>query len=185
MKYFEKFPLVWHQLIGVKEDDQVLLQNLTRRVMVVKKIRDIEGLLLPYTVFDGETPRSFAERVYGSFELFWIPCLINGIMDIVEDWPKPERRIIEELTARYGLDGMWDVKYYVDEFGHETDPRAIRLAYGLGSMDDSTIITNYGLTGITYHDDAINKNEAKRNIQVLDPDYVSSFVNQLEQELTK
>lgn len=184
MKYFEKFPLVWHQLVGVKEDDQVLLQNLTRRVMVLPKIRDIEGLLLPYEIFDGETPRSFAERVYGSFELFWIPCMINGIMDISKDWPKPERRVVEELTNEYGLDGMWDVKYYVDQFGRETDARAIKMAYGL-NLDEQTIIANYGLTPVTYHDDAINKNDAKRSIKVLDPDYVSTFVNQLEQELTK
>ena len=157
MKFFEKFPLVWHQLIDCQQDDQVLLQNLSRRVMIIQKIKDIEGLLLPYNIYDGETPRSFAERVYGSFELFWIPCMINSIMDINNDWPKPEQRIVEELIAQYGLDGM----------------------------DDSQIIANYGLTGISYHDDAINKNQAKRAIQVLDPDYVSMFVSQLEQELSK
>lgn len=184
MKYFEKFPLVWHLLQGVQENDQVLLQNLTHRVMPLRKIRDLEGLLLPYTVFDGETPRSFAERVYGSFELFWIPCMINGIMDINKDWPKPERRVVEELTADYGLDGMWDTAYYVDQFGNKTDARAIKFAYGL-DLDEPSIIANYGLTAVSYHDDAINKNEAKRSIQVLDPDYVSSFVNQLEQELAK
>lgn len=184
MKYFEKFPLVWHQLQDVQENDQVLLQNLTRRVMILQKIKDIEGLLLPYTIQDGETPRSFAERVYGSFELFWIPCLINGIMDINKDWPKPERRIVEELTADYGIDGMWDTAYYVDQFNNVTDVRAIKFAYNL-DLDEPSIIANYGLTAVSYHDDAISKNEAKRNIQVLDPDYVSSFVNQLEQELAK
>lgn len=184
MKFFEKFPLVWHQLVDAKEDDQVLLQNLTRRVMIIPKIRDIEGLLLPYNIFDGETPRSFAERIYGSFELFWIPCMINGILDINKDWPKPERRIVEELTAQYGLDGMWDTAYYVDQFGHQTDARAIKMAYGL-ELDEPSIIANYGLTAVSYHDDAIAKNEAKRSINVLDPDYVSSFVNQLEQELAK
>ena len=111
--------------------------------------------------------------------------MINSIMDINNDWPKPEQRIVEELIAQYGLDGMWDIKYYVDQFGHETDVRAIRMAYDLGDMDDSLIIANYGLTGITYHDDAINKNQAKRAISVLDPDYVSMFVSQLEQELSK
>lgn len=184
MKYFEKFPLVWHQVVGSENNDQVLLQNLTRRVMVVQKIRDIEGLLLPYDIFDGETPRSFAERVYGSFELFWIPCLINSIMDINADWPKPERRVVEELTNDYGLDGMWDTAYYVDQYGNKTDARAIKHAYGL-DLDEPSIIANYGLTAVSYHDDAIAKNEAKRSIMVLDPDYVSTFVNQLEQELTK
>lgn len=181
MRYFEKFPLVWHELIGSNQD-QVLLPNLTRRAMVLQKIRDLEGILLPYTVFDGETPFTFAERVYGSFELYWIPCLVNGIIDIRQDWPKPERRVVEELTAQYGLDGMWDTAYYVNEFGIETDARALRLAYGL-DLDDSVIAATYGLTAVSYHDDAINKNEAKRNIRVLDPDYVSVFVNQLEQEL--
>jgi hypothetical protein len=184
MKYFEKFPLVWHQLVDAQENDSILLQNLTRRVMILQKIKDIEGLLLPYKIFEGETPRSFAERVYGSFELFWIPCLINGIMDINKDWPKPEQRIVEELMADYGIDGMWDTAYYVDQFNNVTDARAIKFAYGL-ELDEPSIIANYGLTAVSYHDDAISKNEAKRSIKVLDPDYVSSFVNQLEQELAK
>ncbi|WPJ72128.1 hypothetical protein DEEACLCL_00111 [Salmonella phage CRW-SP2] len=185
MNYFESFPLVWHQLVEADSNDLVLLQNLTRRVMILPKIKDIEGLLLPYSIKEGETPRLFAERVYGSFELFWIPCIINGIMDINKDWPKPERRVIEELTADYGLDGMWDTAYYVNEYGTETDPRALRIAYGLDGMSDANIIANYGLTAVSYHDDAIAKNEAKRNISVLDPDYVSVFVAQLEQELSK
>lgn len=185
MNYFESFPLVWHQLVDAGSNDLVLLQNLTRRVMILPKIKDIEGLLLPYSIKEGETPRLFAQRVYGSLELFWIPCIINGIMDITNDWPKPERRVIEELTARYGLDGMWDTAYYVNEYGVETDPRALRIAYGLTGMSDANIIANYGLTAVSYHDDAIDKNEAKRNISVLDPDYVSVFVAQLEQELSK
>lgn len=185
MKYFEKFPLVWHQLVGDEDDDMVLLPNLTRRVMVLQKIKDIEGLLLSYKIFEGETPRSFAERVYGSFELFWIPCMINGIMDISKQWPKPERRVVEELTELYGLDGMWDTMYYADQFGNESDPAALRIAYGLTGMADSDIVANYGLTAVSYHDHYIAENEAKRQISVLDPDYVSAFVSQLEQELSK
>lgn len=185
MNYFENFPLVWHQLVDADSNDSVLLQNLTRRVMVLPKIKDLEGILLPYSIKEGETPRLFAERVYGSFELFWIPCLINGIMDINKDWPKPERRIIDELTAEFGLDGMWDTAYYVNEFGKETDPRALRYAYDLGNMSDADIIANYGLTAVSHHDHAIAVNEAKRAISVLDPDYVSVFVSQLQQELSK
>ncbi|AIM51488.1 base plate wedge 53 family protein [Dickeya phage phiDP10.3] len=79
---------------------------------------------------------------------------------------------------------MWDTAYYVDQFNNVTDARAIKFAYGL-DLDEPSIIANYGLTAVSYHDDAISKNDAKRNIQVLDPDYVSSFVNQLEQELAK
>lgn len=56
MKFFEKFPLVWHQLIDCQQDDQVLLQNLSRRVMIIQKIKDIEGLLLPYNIYDGVSP---------------------------------------------------------------------------------------------------------------------------------
>lgn len=185
MNYFENFPLVWHKLVNADSNDLILLQNITRRVMVLPKIRDIEGLLLPYKIKDGETPRLFAERVYGSFELFWIPCIINGVMDISEDWPKPERRVVEELTDKYGLDGMWDTAYYVNEYGVETDPRALKYAYNLGDIPLDNIAADYGLTAVSYHDDAINKNEAKRDINVLDPDYVSVFVSQLEQELNK
>ena len=180
MRYFEKFPMVWHA-IGLNE--QVLLPNLTRRVMIVSKIRDIEGVLLPYRIHEGETPRTFAQRVYGSFELFWVVLLINKIVDQMEEWPKPESRVVEELTAMYGLDMMWDTRHYVNEYGVETDPGAIRIDYDLVGMSDEDVAANYGLTPVSYHDDAIAKNEAKRSIYVLDPDYINLFVDQLEQEM--
>lgn len=180
MNYFEKFPLVWHTL---EDGDQVLLQNLTRRVSVVQKIKDIEGLLLPYTISDGETPRQFAQRFYGSFELFWVVLLVNGIIDPVSGWPKPEQRIIDELIDQYGMDGMYSTRHYVNEYGIETDPMALRIAYGLKGYTDDTIIGDYGLKAVSYHDYAIDQNDKLRSVQVLHPDYITGFVSQFEQEL--
>lgn len=183
MNYFENFPLIWHTLVGDDDGDMVLLANITRRVMLVDKIRNVEGILMSYQISDGETPREFAERVYGSFELFWIPLIINKMFDVTNEWPKPIDRIGEELIETFGYDGMWETKHYVNEFGAVTDPRALRYAFNLGDMPDSTIIANYGLTPVSYHDFYMAENEAKQNILVLNPDYVTVFVNQLEQEL--
>lgn len=181
MNYFENFPLIWHTLVN--DGDMVLLTNITQRVMVVDKIRNIEGILMSYQISDGETPRQFAQRVYGSYELFWIPLIINKIFDVTNEWPKPLDRIGEELIEVYGYDGMWETKHYVNEFGVETDPRALRIAYELGDMSDENIIAGYGLTPVSYHDYYTAQNEAKQDILVLNPDYVTLFVNQLEQEL--
>lgn len=178
MPYFETFPLVWHTL---PDGDQVLLQNLTRRVMIVDKIKDLEGMLLPYTISDGETPRQFAERVYGSFELFWVTLLINKIVDPVAGWPRPEQRVIDELESSYGIDGMYNTAYYVNEYGIKSDPKALRIAYGLGDMTDDNIISLYSLTPVNYHDDAIAQNDKLRDVKVLHPDYVNNFVSQFEQ----
>uniref|UniRef100_A0AAU8KZ54 Baseplate wedge protein n=1 Tax=Serratia phage Kevin TaxID=3161161 RepID=A0AAU8KZ54_9CAUD len=181
MNYFENFPLIWHTLVN--DGDMVLLANITQRVMVSDKIRNIEGILMTYQISDDETPRQFAERVYGSFELFWIPLIINKIFDVTNEWPRPVNRIGDELVETYGVDGMWETKHYVNEFGIVTDPRALRYAYNLGDMPESNIIANYGLTPVSYHDYYMGLNEAKQSIQVLNPDYVTVFVNQLEQEL--
>lgn len=180
MAYFENFPLIWHTL---PDGDQVLLQNITRRVMIVDKIKDIEGMLLPYTITDGETPRQFAERFYGSFELFWVVLLINGILDPVAGWPRPEQRIIDELEDKYGIDGMYDTAYYVNEYGIKSDPMALRIAYDLQEFTDENIISLYGLKAVSYHDDAIAQNDKLRDIKVLHPDYVNNFVSQFEQVL--
>ncbi|AIX13033.1 baseplate wedge component [Erwinia phage phiEa2809] len=180
MKFFENFPLVWHTL---PDNDQVLLQNLTRRVMPTSKIKHLDGLLLPYTISDGETPRQFAQRFYGSFELFWVVPLINGIHDLTSQWPKPEQRIVDELMERYGIDGMYDTRHYVNEYGVETDPAAMRIAYGMTGVTDDAIIGDFGLRAVSYHDYEIAQNEKLRDVQVLHPDYLTDFVNQFDQEL--
>lgn len=180
MKFFEKFPLIWHTL---EDNEQVLLQNITRRVMVVDKIKNIEDLLLEYDVTDGETPRQFAQRVYGSFELFWVVLLINRITDPVKQWPVPDQRITDYLIDRYGEEGMWETKHYVNEYGVETDIEAMRIAFGLEGQTDDTVIANYGLQPVTFHDDMVNQNEKKKNLKILHPDYITQFVAQFEREL--
>lgn len=180
MAYFEQFPLVWHKL---PDNDQVLLQNITRRAMIVDSIKDLDGILLPYIISDGETPRQFAQRFYGSFELFWVTLLVNKIFDPVTGWPKPEQRVVDELIENYGMDGMYDTAYYTNEYGVITDPAALRIAYGLTGVADDTIIANYGLTAVTYHDAAIEKNDKLRSVNVLHPDHVNNFVKQFEREI--
>lgn len=180
MPYFENFPLIWHTL---EDGDQVLMQNITRRVMRTDKIKDIEGMLLPYTISDGETPRQFAQRFYGDYELYWVIPLINQIIDPVSAWPRPEQRVVDELIENYGEDGMYDIAYYVNEYGIKTDPAAMRIAYGLTGVTDDTIIGDYGLKAVTIHDDAIAANDKLRSVKVLHPDYVTNFVSQFEQVL--
>lgn len=181
MRYFENFPVVWHKLVGT--NDQVLIQNITRRVVVVDGLGDIEGLLLDYNIFDGETPRAFAERVYGSFELFWVVCLINGIFDIAGQWPKPEKRVLAGLMAQYGQSGMYAVKHYVDVYGTVTDPLAQKLAHNDIDATDEQAISRYNLYPVTYYDYELDQNNRKRAVKVLDPDYVALFAAQLEKEL--
>jgi len=180
MGYFEKFPLVWHTL---EDGDQVLLQNLTRRVALVRGMKNFREVTLPYEISDGETPRQFAERFYGNHDYFWVTLLINGIYDPVSGWPRPIQRVVDELTDRYGQDGMYDTRHYVNEYGVETDPAAMRIAYGLTGYTDDTIIGDYGLRPVSYHDYEIEKNDKLRNIRVLNPDYLANFVAQFEREL--
>ncbi len=184
MRYFEKFPMIWHTVNTYQGDDQVLLTNITRRVAVIKKITGIERALLPYKIQEKETPRQFAQRVYGSFELFWVVLLVNQISNINKEWPKSSEVITEELQKTYGV-GYHNVVHHIETpDGKETDIESIRWDNSIpDNVTDEQIVSEYGLRNVSVYEFYFLDNENKREIKVLDPEYLSVFVDQLEREL--
>lgn len=184
MRYFEKFPMIWHTVSTNQGDDQVLLTNITRRVTVVRKITGLERALLPYKIQEKETPRQFAQRVYGSFELFWVVLLINQISNINKDWPKSSEVLTEELRQAYGEKYHQVIHHIETPDGKETDIESIRWHNSIDdNVSDDQIVSEYGLRTVSVYDFYFHENEKKREIKVLDPEYLSIFVDQLEREL--
>lgn len=184
MRYFEKFPMVWHQLVGTS--DQVMLTNLTKRVSAIRNLRGLDQALLPYKIQERETPRQFAHRVYGSFELFWVVLLINNISDIHEQWPKDQDTLTKELLDIHGYEMYGKLHHYRNIYGNATDVPAIRNQFGIpDSVTDDVIISDHQLTKVSVYDYYFEENENKREIMVLDPEYISIFIDQFERELRK
>ncbi|CAL9983428.1 baseplate wedge subunit [Vibrio phage K469] len=179
---FEYFPQRW---FTDASGDQILMTNICRRVSVPKEFKTNATLYMTYSIRDGETARDIAERLYNDSGLFWVIYLVNGIHDIMNQWPIQAQQLNDQLLAQYGWEGMAAVHHYEDPNGLITDLHALRVRVGDLSLTDAEVISRFSLKAVTIEDYEQLANDNKRNIKLVDPDHASRFKSQIEELLNE
>ena len=68
--YFDSFPKIFYDSKG--DGNPKIVTNLLRRVAIRAKVRSNVLLYDTYSVKNGETPESIADKLYKAPELHWI-----------------------------------------------------------------------------------------------------------------
>ena len=88
--YFDTFPKI---LYDSKGDGQVkIVTNLLKRVAIRTKVKNNTSLFDTYTVQNGDTPESIADKLYDDPELHWVVLMVNDITDRYHQWPMYEQQ---------------------------------------------------------------------------------------------
>ena len=153
--YFEQFPLIPYDALGDGNPKDVT--NLLRRVKVRSKIKQNAALFDTYIVKEGETPEMIADRLYNDVQLHWVVLLFNDITDRYSQWPMTTGAFNKFVKDKYD-DAISSIHHY--EITETTD------------YPSATPITNYEYE--------IAEQDKLRRIQLLDPQFVSSFVNEFK-----
>ena len=166
--YFNNFPLIPYDATGTGE--LKVVTNLLRRVGVRAKVKANTMLYDTYDVRNGETPESIAFKLYDDAELHWVILLVNDITDRFHDWPLTEAQFLQFIKDKYtNVDA---IHHY--EISQESGDTSIKINIGTSNTDypSATAITNYE------HEQEVQ--DAKRKIRLLDPSYVSDFVEEFK-----
>lgn len=158
MSYFKHFPLINGYRLG---NDSYLITDITRRTGFDFSGFEADRVSIEYSIKEGETPEIIADRMYDSADLYWIILMFNQIHDINEDWP----------LSQPSLDSYIEDTY--------TDPNAIHHyeSIATGFVVDSDHV-DYDRLPVTNAEFEYNLNESKRNIRLIDPDYVGYIKSQ-------
>ena len=166
--YFDNFPTIVYdaEKEGVYKD----VKNLLRRVGIRAKVKANTLLFDTYDVRNGETPESLAFKLYGDAELHWVIMLVNNITDRYHDWPMTEAQFLQFVKDKY--DNVDAVHHY--EITQTSGDTSIKIDVGTDNTNysDATLITNY-----EYEQE---QQDAKRKIRLLDPSYMSDFVEEFK-----
>jgi len=166
--YFDNFPTIVYdaEKEGVYKD----VKNLLRRVGIRAKVKANTLLFDTYDVRNGETPESIAFKLYGDAELHWVIMLVNNITDRYHDWPMTEAQFLQFVKDKY--DNVDAVHHY--EITQTSGDTSIKIDVGTDNTNysDATLITNY-----EYEQE---QQDAKRKIRLLDPSYMSDFVEEFK-----
>ena len=175
MAYFDRFPLMAYDVAGDK--NYKLLPDILKRVKLRTGIRSGTFLFDDYDVKDGEKPEDVAYKWFGDPELHWIILMTNNITDRFYQWPLTQPQFQEYLEDKYGAGSEDAVHHYekTTDSGRTSSNGPSDYSHKVECNSDDgipDIITNR-----QYEQRLQDK---YRSIRLLDPQYLTTFVEEFE-----
>ncbi len=190
--YFNIFPKIDYDISKSGITKNVV--DLTVRYAIKTKIKNRSATYYNYIIKDGERPDTLANRFYDDSKLDWVVLMVNDIVDPLYDWPLNYQNFRNYLTKKYGSiseaqQGVHHYEQIVRTAGYQTSS-----AYeGYDEIGDplSEIIVEVDLETytslvatdrkvVTNYDYEQNLNEKKREILILDKDWLFKILSEVE-----
>jgi len=188
MSYFRELPDIDYQSqLSSKNSslNYVRVKNLFRRVKLRDDLQNVFTLFNKYQISEGERPDTVAERIYGSSDLDWVVLLSANIINVRNEWPLSNRDLYRFVEEKYGLDRMYEIKYYQTTEVKNNNGNLILPAGKVVDSDftipnpDNPYITLNPVVGVSNYDYEIDKNNQKRSIYILKPQYLQQYLNDI------
>lgn len=205
MSYFRELPDVQYQSNlshKISSQEYVRIKNLFRRVKILDSIQDQVTLFNRYVILEGQRPDNVAEAVYGSSDRDWIVILTANITNIRDQWPLSNNDLYRYAENKYGT-ALNDIHHYetlevIDSKGRLILPEGQRVdqnftipapydftlngnSYIAVGAYDNTQYSGSGtinpVIGVSNFDYETIKNEEKREIFLLKPEYIQQYLN--------
>ena len=164
--YFGHFPLIPYDSVG--DGNFKLVTNLLKRVAVRSKVKTNVLVFDTYDVKSGETPELIADKLYNDPELHWVVLMMNDITDRYHQWPLNENQFLAHINDKYS---NVDATHHY-EISQTSGDTTIKIDIGTDNTDHS------GATAITNYEYEVAREDKKRQIRLLDPAYIESFVGE-------
>tara|TARA_B100000214_G_scaffold232894_1_gene170014 strand:- start:844 stop:1380 length:537 start_codon:yes stop_codon:yes gene_type:complete len=178
MAYFQQFPKIMYDIKG--DGNLKLVPDIFRRIKVKSKIKDNLSLLDKFDVESGDTPESIAYKVYGDAEYFWVICLMNNIVNRYYDWPLDEYSFQKFLSEKYtNPDAVHH--YEKPQSSGETESQAPGDYSHMVEVNSNAV----GAQAVSNAEYERRIQDEKRQIQVLQPQYLSAFVSEFRKLIRK
>jgi hypothetical protein len=189
MAYFKNIPNILYLQYKKNPFDghYIEIKNIFSRIKIVDSVLPSATVFEDYYVKESERPDSIAFDRYGDPGLDWTILMINKISNFYEDWPKD----------RNSLDDYINLKY--------TDPskpqsyRTIAQTYKGQKVLDAGLEVGESFQFVKPNGDVVPKlesrapfsfyeyesklNDSKREILILNPEYIDQFVEIVIEEM--
>ena len=173
MSYFAQFPKIQYDIKG--DGNVNVIPDIFRRIKLKNKIRDNLVILDKYDLTDGEKPEDVAFKIYGSVDYYWVVLLINNIVDRYYDWPMGFQEFEDYVNDKYAEPGA---------IHHYEVKQSSGRQEGLEPEDYTHFIevnaNHQGAQSVSNYEYEQRLQNQKRQIKILNPDYLSSFIEEFE-----
>ena len=191
MGYFRELPdLQYQSFLSNSNSSQnyLTVKNLFRRCKLRDDLQNVFTIFNKYQIQEGARPDTVAEEIYGSAELDWVVLMTAGIINVRNEWPLSDRDIYNYAEKIYGSQLNAIHHYETTEVkdsngrlilpsGKDVDP-----TFTIPDPNDHEETLN-PVVGIGNYEYEVIKNEKKRSIYLLKPQYLQQFLNDMRQEM--
>ncbi len=164
------------------------VKNLFKRAVIRDDIFNDVTAFTKYSVEGDERPDSVAYDFYGDSGLDWVVLTTNNIVHVRDEWPMSNRDFLTYLNEKYTSEELSNVHHYEtreirDESNTLIQPAGIRVKsdYSVTYVENDTVKTKSSIKMLTFLEHETNLNDAKRNINILKPDYVEIFLRDIKE----
>ena len=168
--------------------DYQLVKNLFKRAVLRDDIFNDVTNFEKYSVEGDERPDQVAYNFYRDSGLDWIVLTTNNIVHVRDEWPMSNRDFLTYLNEKYTSEELSNVHHYEtreirDESNTLIQPAGIRVKsdYSVTYVENDTVKTKSSIKMLTFLEHETNLNDAKRNINILKPDYVEIFLRDIKE----
>lgn len=173
--YFDSFPKILYDSKG--NGEVKIVTNLLKRVAIRAKVKNNSVFYDTYTVQNGDTPESIADKLYDDPELHWVVLLVNDITDRYHQWPMYEQQFNTYVTEKYdNPDGIHH--YEISQSSGNTKTKIEVYANEALYSGDTDFYSS--ATAITNREYEESEQDKKRQIRLIDPTFVDQFVEEFK-----
>jgi len=187
--YFKNIPNVLYDINGTEPNQFRAVTNIMSRVRfkpsVIENITDY----YPYKVLEGERPDIVSYKKYGTVAYSYLILLINDIVDPLFDWPLPSRQFENYIIEQYGsvANAQSTNKYYYQIVRAEVAKTGIseRVPEYKIIVDQTTYnsLDSSVRSAQNVYDWEVEQNDNKRNINVINPDFIQDIDYEVKKTL--
>ena len=187
MTYFRELPDIEYQnFLADSNSSQsyIMMKNLFLRGKLRDDLQSNFTMFTKYQIAEKERPDQIAEKLYGDSGLDWIVITAANITNYQNDLPLTNQQLYDNIVAKYGNDKD-KIRFYRTTEVRDDLGRLI-LRAGI-VVDEDYKIPNPNLPnaelnpveGITNFEYETEKNDEKKNIYVLRPEYVNQYIQDM------
>jgi hypothetical protein len=172
MTFFSKFKKTPYDFSTTIHPNVRNVTDLTTRVtMNVESAKTVRVVFDPYIIGDLDKPETISYVLYGTPYYHWTILYVNNITNMQTDWPLSAVNFSEFIKTKYTQEELEEIIHYKTPSGIIGDYDWIYEHYSTNPVP------------VTRFDYEVEQNERLRQILVISPSYISTWVNQFMSKL--
>ena len=187
--YFRQLPnLDYPSLANDRKSvyDYNQVKNIFKRAVLRQDVIDSYFQFDKYIIQGDDRPDNVASKVYGDANLDWVVLTTNNIINIRDEWPMSQGDIQNYLTNKYTSEELTYIHHYetlqiVDSYQRLIQPKGLIVEEGhsVTFIDRGVSKTESKTKSMSYLEYELDLNDAKREINVLQPRYVEIYLRDM------